>query len=276
MGIPYAEVIGDPIVHSRSPLIHQFWLEKLGLDGDFRAVRVHHNDLPEYIAKRRQDSDWRGCSATLPHKLHVIDLVDTFTAEAVAVGAVNCVYRSENRLVGTNTDVDGVNKVFDSRLWRANRATVVGGGGAARSVLEALRQRDTLEVFMIVREPEEARSLHAAFARSGSVHSFDDVHIALSGSEYVVNATPLGMAGMTEMPPSILAGLQEVADHAIVFDMVYDPVETQLLKRARERSLRVVPGLDMLVAQARSAFHRFFGVEPPVEYDGALMNRLTS
>lgn len=275
MGVPYAEVIGDPIAHSKSPLIHKFWLEKLGIEGEYRATRVHHNDLGTHIAARRADPDWRGCNVSQPHKIHVIAHLDGFDSAAVAVGAVNCVHRDEDRLIGANTDVDGVNAVFDSRLWRANQVTLIGGGGAARAVLEALRQRDTLEVFMIVRDPEVIRPLHAAFARSGSVAGFDNVVVPFAGSEYVINASPLGMAGAAEMPESVLEGLRRVMDYATVFDMVYSPIETQLLKRAKALSLETVTGLEMLIGQARSAFQRFFAVDPPTGFDVELMEMLT-
>jgi shikimate dehydrogenase len=275
MGIPYAEVIGDPIAHSKSPLIHKFWLEKLGLEGDYRARRVHHNDLGSYIAARRADPDWRGCNVALPHKIKVIAHLHAYTPEAVAIGAVNCVYPEAGRLVGANTDADGIVEVFDSRPWRANQVTLIGGGGAARAALEVLRQRDTLEVMMIVRSPEDVRPVHAAFARSGGVHSFDRIGDALAGSQYVINASPLGMAGMEEMPETVLRGLAAVTNGAIVFDMVYNPPETTLLRKARELSLDTATGLEMLVGQARSAFRRFYGRTPPRRFDAELRRLLS-
>lgn len=275
MGVPYAEVIGDPIAHSKSPLIHKFWLEKLGIEGDYRATRVHHNDLGDYVAARREDPDWRGCNVSLPHKIKVIPHLGGFTPGAVAIGAVNCVYLDGGRLVGTNTDADGINEVFDSRVWRANQVTLIGGGGAARAALEVLRQRDTLEVMMIVRSPEEVRPVHAAFARSGGVHSFDNIGAALAGSEYVINASPLGMAGMEEMPQSVLSGLAKAMNYAIVFDLVYDPLETALLRKARELSLDTATGLEMLIGQARSAFGLFYGESPGREFDAELRSVLT-
>jgi shikimate dehydrogenase len=274
MGLPYAEVIGDPIAHSKSPLIHNLWLAKLGIEAEYRAKRVHHNDLGKYISDRRGDTDWRGCNVALPHKIHVIDHLDAFTSEAVAVGAVNCVYRDGGQLVGANTDVDGIERVFDLRVWRANQVTLIGGGGAARAALEVLRRRGTLEVFMIVRDPNSLRSVHAAFARSGCVHGFDDLRVPFERSEYVINASPLGMADAEEMPASILDALERLADHAIVFDMVYDPSETELLKRARQLSLDTISGLEMLIGQARSAFGHFYGQLPSTEFDSELRNLL--
>lgn len=275
MGIPYAEVIGDPIAHSKSPVIHKFWLEKLGLEGDYRASRLHYNDLEKYFSEKRRDQDWRGCNITSPHKTRAIDHLDDFTPEAVAVGAINCVYRNGERLVGTNTDVDGIDKVLDLHRWENRMVTLIGGGGAARAVLEVLRRRDTLETYMVVRNADDdARALRRAFARSGSVNTFDDLGISFSTTEYVINATPLGMTGMAQMPAAVLADLQKATRGATIFDMVYTPLETELLKRARELSLNTVSGLHMLVEQARGAFQHFFGTEPPAEFDADLMDRL--
>jgi shikimate dehydrogenase len=272
----YAEVIGDPIAHSKSPLIHNFWLRKLGIEGEYRATRVHFNDLPDLLESRRRDPSWCGCNITIPHKRQVVDLLDGFTAGAVAAGAVNCVYRRAEGLWGTNTDIDGIEAVFDSRIWRANQVTLIGGGGAARAALEVLRRRDTMEVFMLVRNPESARSLHASFARSGSVHALHDPRVSFTSSDYVINATPLGMAGMPPMPDEVLDGLARVARHASVFDMVYSPPETELLSRAKSLSLDTVGGLDMLMEQARGAFRLFFGQPAPREYDPELRRLLTS
>jgi shikimate dehydrogenase len=274
MGVPYAEVIGDPIAHSKSPLIHKFWLEKLGIEGDYRARRVHHNDLGDYFSEKRRDLAWHGCSITSPHKTAAIDYLDDFASEAVAVGAINCVYRSGNRLVGTNTDVDGIDEVLDLYPWSNRMVTLLGAGGAARAVLEALRRRSTLEIFMIVRSPDDARSLHRAFARSGAVHSFDKPHISFSTSEYVINATPLGMTDQPPMPDAVLDELSRVSHDATVFDMVYTPVETELLKRAGALSLNTISGLHMLVGQARRAFQYFFGAAPPLEHDAELLELL--
>jgi shikimate dehydrogenase len=276
MGIPYAEVIGDPVAQSKSPVIHKFWLEKLEIEGDYRATRVHFNDLADYFATRKSDPDWRGCNITQPHKMAVLELLDSLDSEAVAVGAVNCVYRDNHRLIGTNTDVCGVEAVFDAKLWRANRTTVIGAGGAARAVLEVLRRRNTLEVFMIARDPDSVRPVHAAFARSGSVRSFEDLGVAFGQTEYVINASPLGMEGKPEMPSAILDALSLAADYAVVFDMVYSPPKTGLLVRAEKLGLETANGLEMLVGQARSAFSRFFGEQPLDRDDDILLEKLTS
>src|SRR5436305_1809534 len=138
----YAEVIGNPIAHSKSPAIHAFWLKKLGLEGDYKAILV--TDLSAYFAARRGDPDWRGCNVTAPHKEAVIPFLD----EASAIGAVNCIVREGERLIGLNSDVDGIAEA----LAGADRTKVmlIGGGGAAKAARAALA--DAGEIISITRQ----------------------------------------------------------------------------------------------------------------------------
>ena len=129
MGVPYAEVIGDPIAHSKSPLIHKFWLGKLGMDGDYRAVHVRSGELGSYLASRRSDPDWRGCNVTLPHKLEIAPLLDE--SRLFATEAVNCVIPNNGRLIGFNTDTAGVGAGVEDWLDRAHPVCIIGSGGAA-------------------------------------------------------------------------------------------------------------------------------------------------
>ncbi len=237
----YAEVIGDPIAHSKSPAIHNFWLQKLGLQADYRATLV--TDLDAYFASRRDDPDWRGCNVTAPHKLAAIPFLD----EASPIGAVNCILREHDRLIGLNTDVDGIVEA----LAGANRAKVVliGNGGAAKAACEALA--DAGEFVNITRQ------------------NIDDAGL-IAGATLIVNATPLGMAHAAPMPEALLAALPSAAPDATVLDMVYQPLDTPLLQGARAAGLRTVDGLAMLIGQARRAFRLFFGAEPPAEHDAEL------
>ena len=141
MSVPYAEVIGDPVAHSKSPMIHNFWLAKLGIAAEYRKTHVRPEDLAEHLARRRGDAGWRGCSITMPHKQAVMPLLDTVSRSASRIGAVNCVYVQAGRLIGENTDVDGV---VEPLLLEANRiggyadhvatyVQIIGAGGAARA-----------------------------------------------------------------------------------------------------------------------------------------------
>jgi len=243
---PYAEVIGDPIAHSKSPAIHNFWLGKLGIDAAYRATRVI--DLEAYFDARRGDSDWRGCNVTAPHKQAVIPFLD----EASPVGAVNCIVRDGGRLAGLNTDVDGVHAALAGA--DLSRVVLIGAGGAAMAVKAALA--DAGELVGITRQNIDRTEL-------------------LAGATLIINATPLGMAHAGPMPGALLAALPSAAPGATAFDMVYQPLDTLFLQAARAAGLSTVDGLTMLIGQARKAFRLFFGAEPPAEHDAELRHLLS-
>jgi shikimate dehydrogenase len=285
MGIPYAEVIGDPVAHSRSPAIHQFWLGKLGLDYDFRATRVAAGQLPAFLAARRDDPDWCGCSVTLPHKIAVAEQLDELSGIARFVGAVNCVTRRGRVpvLAGHNSDVAGFLAPLLPWLGKEHKmrlARVVGTGGAAAAVSVAL-DREGFTILSIGRDWRKALALRRR------LQLFDD-HLALDLARYappgetephersdildlVVNATPLGMTGYPALPFD-LAGMP---GGTIVYDLVYEPLETPLLKAARERGLVTIDGLSMLIAQAAEAFELFFAQPAPRAHDDELRELLT-
>lgn len=273
---PYAEVIGDPIAHSKSPLIHNFWLGKLGIEAEYRACHVRPDELADYLAGRREDATWRGCNVTIPHKENIASLLDGQDAKARTVGAVNTVVHwAGGRLEGTNTDVDGVAAAVDSRDLTGRTVVIIGAGGAARSAFAFLAGKDC-DVRVLARTPEKA--LHAASERGFKVEAvpFNSVGGSFAGAALVINATQLGMKGQEPMPDFVLAELAGAATDALVFDMVYAPLETALLAAARARGLRTADGLVMLVGQAATAFERFFGRPPPREHDAELRTLLTA
>lgn len=285
MGVPYAEVIGDPIAHSKSPIIHKFWLEKLGLDYDFRQTRVEKNELADFIGQRRADPEWCGCNVTIPHKIAMAGIVDELATAAGIVGAVNCVTRSgaqEPRLIGHNTDIAGFLEPLQPLLNRAlgRFATVFGTGGAAAGITYAL-DRSGFVVFSVGRDKEKAIDLRQRLGLDhhvevASISEFAKPRRVKSGDrsgvlDLLVNATPLGMAGFPPLPVN-LAG---EPPNLVVYDAVYQPLETTLLRDARERGMHVIDGLQMLVGQAAAAFELFFMEKPPREHDDELRALLT-
>ena len=277
MGTAYAEVIGDPVAHSKSPLIHKFWLEKLGIEADYRAVRCRPDAVERYVRERCADPYWRGCNVTAPLKSEAAAVAVDPTGLCGRIGAANALFRSPlGCAVGANTDLAGIAAALDAPDRPANRVCVIGAGGAARAALEFLRLRATREVSLIVRHVEKARPIHAAVAISGVVCGFDDCGAAMAGAEWVINATPLGMEGHPPMPASVLDLLGETMEYGLVSDMVYVPVETPLLRRARELGRRTSDGLAMLMAQAAPAFELFFGRPAPRQHDAELRAMLTS
>ena len=267
---PYAEVIGDPIAHSKSPLIHRFWLEALGLEGDYRATRVAPGDLAAFFADRAADPAWRGCNITVPHKVEALDHVADPGDVRASIGAINTVFRGEDgALAGTNTDAAGFWAPI-AELDLADRpVTVVGAGGAARAILWALARIGVGPVTILNRNPLKAAALLASFGLKG-----DALPLAAGTppAALLVNATSLGMTGQ---PPLDLE-LSPLAEDAVVYDIVYAPLETPLLAQARRRGLATVDGLEMLVGQAAVAFAILFGREPPRDRDDELRALLTA
>jgi len=272
---PYAEVIGDPIGHSLSPTIHRFWLDRLGLAGAYRPVRVSIGELDHYFAERRADSNWRGCNVTAPLKQAVLPFVAEIDDDVRAMGAVNTVLPGSSGLHGKNSDVDGVAAALAEAKLGGARLVVIGGGGAARAAIRHGLAAGSPTIAILVRDPARAAPLRSLDPGTIlEILPLDAAPEALSGAAAIVNASPLGMAGAPSMPATLLAALGHAAPSAIAFDMVYDPVETPFLAAARTAGLRPVDGLVMLVAQARRAFRLFFGADAPRSADAELRRRL--
>ena len=291
MGRPYAEVIGDPIAHSKSPLIHNFWLAKLGIDAEYRACHVRPDELADYFAQRREDSAWRGCNITMPHKQAVLTLVDLVSPMAKDLSAVNTVVRvvrdSQHSFYGTNTDVAGVaeplrrNRIDDYANHVATYVQIIGAGGAARAAAVGAAQSGYCDFDVFNRSTDSADALAgmigAPFGKGqplealGPIRNPDDGPKDQRYSHVVINATSMGMNGSEPVPIE----LRDYYPDTIVFDMVYSPLETPLLKQARELGLRTIDGLEMLVAQAAAAFELFFGQPAPREHDAELRALLT-
>lgn len=268
MGIPYAEVIGDPIAHSKSPLIHKFWLEKLGIEGDYRATRTGVRDLAAYFHDRRSDPDWLGCSVTMPLKHAALDYVDHVDDLANDCAAANCVFRQEDQLIATNTDIWGLTATLG--LFEAKDPVIVlGTGGAARSALKMLASFNAVEVDVVARDTEAADNLLELFDLEGSTFRLGQ-KIDVRFPMMLINATPLGMTDFPPMPPTVLDLIGQMDASGVVLDMVYDPAETVLVKTARAQGKNAANGVSMLVNQARQAFEFWYGVRPPLELNDEL------
>jgi shikimate dehydrogenase len=265
----YAEVIGDPISHTKSPAIHGFWLEALGIEADYRAQHVRPEDLAAYFAARRDDPAWRGCNITVPHKAVALDHVEDRGGIRESIGAINTVIRAEDgALVGTNTDAGGFYAPIAGMELEGAHVALVGAGGAARAILFALSKLGVGRVTILNRNVLKAARLLAAFGLKGDAVPLD---APLPPAVLLVNASSLGMAGQ----PPLDLDLAPLPKDALVYDAVYAPLETDLLAQARERELVTVDGLEMLVAQAALAFELFFGAEPPRGRDDELRALLT-
>ncbi|KHS47826.1 shikimate dehydrogenase [Novosphingobium subterraneum] len=268
---PYSEVIGDPIAQSKSPVIHGFWLEKLGLEGRYDRAHVKPEGLADYLAARRADPDWRGCNVTMPHKQTVIPLLDRLDPLAARIGAVNTVVPEDGALVGYNTDAPGFLEPLREDLGRPHyfrMARVLGTGGAARAIIAALAD-EHMVVVLAGRNVEKARALLDELDPQGEHHvapldhfadatdfAFDDREGCF---DLVVNASSLGMSGQ----PPLAFDMTHAPPGSVFYDIVTSPLETEFLKAAKAAGFRTVDGLSMLIGQADHAFRRFFGAVPP-------------
>lgn len=269
MSLPYAEVIGHPIAHSKSPIIHGFWLEKLGIEAEYRKTEVLPGGLGAYFLSRRADPDWLGCNVTIPHKIAVMDYVEDPGDVRGRIGAMNTIAcETGGPLIGTNTDAGGFLQPLAKMKWKGSHALIVGAGGAARAIAYALAMLGVPKVTVMARDAEKGRALLAGAGLGGDVIGFTD---PLPAADLLVNSSPLGMTGQ----PPLDLDLSPLPENATVYDIVYAPLETPLLAAAKARGLAVIDGLEMLIGQAELAFDIFFDAPAPREHDEELRARLT-
>jgi shikimate dehydrogenase len=255
-----AGVIGWPVGHSLSPRIHRFWLAELGIDGRYEAVVVSPDWLEDTVDRFRVGG-WCGFNVTVPHKETIIPLLDVIDPTAREIGAVNTVVAvGEGRFEGRNSDAPGfLASIRAARAIRTDRpAALLGAGGAARAILAALTGAGIREIRIANRDRTRAETLAAAFP--ATVYDWDDRARMLEGCGLLVNSTSLGMTGQ----PPLEIDLAHLPIAALVTDIVYRPLETDLLARAEARGNPVVDGLGMLLHQAVEGFGAWFGVTPQV------------
>lgn len=265
---PYAEVIGDPIAQSKSPLIHGFWLKQLGIDAEYRRAHVKPEELASYFNSRRADPNWRGCNITLPHKQAALAFVEDRGGVRESIGAINTAFRAEDGvLVGTNTDAGGFYAPIAGLDLDGAHAVVIGAGGAARAILFALSKIGIDQVTLLNRNVLKGAALLSSFGIRGQALPLNS---KLPSAALLVNASALGMVGQ----PALEIDLSPLPEDAVVYDAVYAPLETDLLAQAHDRGLDTVDGLEMLVGQAALAFELFFGAEPPRDRDQELRELL--
>ncbi len=266
----YAEVIGDPIVQSKSPLIHGFWIEALGIDAEYRAYLVTPEGLPAYFAARCADPLWQGCNITLPHKQAALEFIEDRGGVRDTIGAINLALRVEDgAVIGTNTDAGGFYAPISGLDLAGKPVVVIGAGGAARAVLFALSRLGVGPVTIVNRNVLKAAALLSSFGLKGNALPLGST---IPSAALLVNTSALGMVGQ----PPLEIDLSSLPDDAVVYDIVYAPLETPLLAAARDRDLDTVDGLDMLIGQAALAFELLFGAEPPRDRDDELRDLLTS
>ncbi len=257
-----AAVIGDPVRHSMSPAIHNAAFATCGIDGVYVALPVAAGDAPQAVEAMRI-FDWLGLSVTMPHKQAVMAACDELTPTAKLLGAVNCVFWRNGKIVGDSTDGEGYVRGLHADLGvsvQGLHCVLVGAGGAAGAVARSLADARASSVAIVNRTAAKAQVVASLAGAAGRVGSMDD----LASADLVINATPIGM-GSTDLVDAVPFDVSLLRSDAVVSDLIYHPAETLLLSHARARGLCAQNGLPMLVHQAVVAFQHWTGVSAPVD-----------
>lgn len=265
--VPLAGVIGWPIAHSRSPVLHRYWLDRYGIAGHYVPMAV----LPENLGgvlRMLPQAGFVGVNVTIPHKEAVLALADIVTDRAALIGAANTlIFRPDGKIHADNTDGYG----FTANLrqcapdWQpeSGPAAVIGAGGAARAVVAALLECGVTEIRIANRTRLRADQIKTEFGARLVVYDWAQAGNMLDGAKTVVNATSMGMTGK----PPLRVPLDALSPHAVVTDLVYTPLVTPFLADAAARGCRTVDGLGMLLHQGAPGFERWFGQRPDIDED---------
>lgn len=256
--------MGWPVMHSRSPVLHNFLMAEHGLRGSYVPLAIPPDRLAAAL-RALAPLGFAGCNLTIPHKEQALTIVDRVEPVAARIGALSCVtVQADGSLTGTNNDAYGFvqNVLQHEPSWRADTgpAVVIGAGGGARAVAFSLAERGAREVRVVNRSRTRAEALAADFGAPLVAVAWEDRHRVLDGAAMLVNTTSQGMVGQ----PALDLALDALPSTALVCDIVYVPLETPLLAEARRRGHRTVDGLGMLLHQARPAWQAWFGIDPPI------------
>lgn len=256
-------VIGWPINHSRSPIIHNYWLKQFGIDGLYERVAVEPKNLHDFI-RDLEHKGYQGCNVTIPHKEAVVSAVDDYDTTVAQTGSLNTVYLKNSEILGTSTDGDGfLNNILahhpDFQI-QDKTVFVIGAGGSAKAICQKLISANVKTIYVLNRTVERALELQKQFGQTIQIVQTSEVGERLKISDLLVNTTSQGMSGQ----PPLDLNIDSLPNHAIVADIVYIPLKTKLIERAEARNLKTVPGLGMLLHQAVEGFEKWFGVRPVV------------
>lgn len=266
-----AGVIGWPIEHSKSPIIHGHWLETLGIDGSYEKIALSPEDFDSGIRKLMADG-FAGVNVTIPHKGAALAIADTRTERAEKIGAANTLVFKDGKIHADNTDGEGFlnNIAQHAANWNAGAgpALVLGAGGAARAILFALLDAGVPEIYLVNRTRSRAEDLANQFGRKIHVANWEDASDIVPSVATVVNTTSLGMVGQSPL----MVDVSHARSTTLITDIVYIPLETDLLKNARAAGCQTVDGVGMLLHQAVPGFEAWFGTRPLV--DEVLRNKV--
>lgn len=263
--IPLVAVLGSPVAHSKSPLLHGFWLKQFGIQGHYVPIDVMAADLDQ-VLQTLPKMGFVGANVTLPHKEKILSIADQISDRAALIGAANTlVFQPDGKLYADNTDGYGFIENIRQHApdWQAKDgpALVLGAGGAARAIVSALLEAGAPEVRISNRTRARADQIKSDFGGRVGVVDWVKAGAEIEYAHTLVNTTSLGMTGKSALTVS----LDKLNPETLVTDIVYSPLETELLKAARSKGCRVVDGLGMLIHQAVPGFQRWFGQKPVVD-----------
>ena len=260
-----AAVIGFPVKHSWSPTIHNYWIKEHGISGEYEKIEVHPNDLKSLVISKKEQG-FSGLNITIPHKEKVTEICDELSESARVLQAVNLITFKNNIIYGDNTDGGGFVESFKEDFPDINlsslRIGILGAGGAAKSIALSLSKENPKKIFVFNRNIDRAEKLlekvnfHAA-----EPLNIDDINLKKLSIDLLINATPVGMAGMTD---TNFINFKNIRGIEFFADIVYNPENTESMSLARSQNIKTMGGLGMLLYQAVPSFESFFGVRPEV------------
>ena len=264
----FAGIIGYPLSHTLSPSMHNFIYQKLGIDVEYKKWEISPNNLKSHIEKINNEN-FIGANITVPYKEKIVPLLDEIRNEAKFTGAVNTIVKNNNKLIGYNTDVYGIEQTLDIKLKNdvINNAVIFGAGGAAKAALFVLLQRGLNNLTIVNRTKSNALKMISKFNNVNcdqtiiNLNEKSQIKSACLSADLIINTTILGMKG---------SGYEDISpidstfidSNSVIFDMVYNPTKTQLIKIALERNANIIEGLNMLVYQAIESIELWTGIRP--------------
>lgn len=259
-------VIGWPINHSRSPLIHNYWLKQLKIEGLYERVAVEPKDLKDFI-RNLKINGYQGCNVTIPHKEKALAAVDSYDQIALETGSLNTVFLLDDKIKGTSTDgkgfLDNILSHYPNYEVQNKTVFIIGAGGSAKAICQKLLQSNVKTIFVLNRTMERALELQKSFGDKIQIVTPEKIQEKLRTSDMLINSTSQGMIGQ----PPLEIEIHDLPKHALVADIVYVPLKTKLIIEAETLGLKTVPGLGMLLHQAVEGFQLWFGIRPQVSQE---------